>query len=123
MKKFLFLTLVFGALMSTTTHAQGGDQAAMLQQTKDRIKPLMIEKTGLTDAQASKVIEINFEMRQALAVALKDLNETDRAAKIAEFKTQKDKKYSEIPLTDEQIKSVKAFYEDMGKGMPQKSSN
>jgi hypothetical protein len=122
MKKFLFLTLIFGAVISTTTHAQGGDPAAILQQTKERVKPLMVEKTGLTEAQADRVIEINFEIRQA-ARGLRDLNETERSAKIAELKATKEKKYSEIPLTAEQIKAVNTFYEDMGKNMPQRSVN
>ncbi len=82
----------------------------------------MIEKTGLTDAQAHKVIEINFEIRQA-ARGLRDLNEADRSKKIAELKAAKGKKYSEIPLTAEQIKSVNTFYEEMGKNMPQKGGS
>jgi hypothetical protein len=122
MKKFLFLTLVFSAIISTSIHAQGGsDPVAMLQQMKERIKPQMIEKTGLTDAQADKVIEINFEMRQA-AGALRDLNEADRSTKIAELKAAKEKKLNAL-LTAEQIIAVNAFYEDMGKNMPQKSGN
>jgi hypothetical protein len=123
MKKFLFLTLIFGALMSTTTQAQsGGDQAAMLQQAKEKIRPQMVEKTGLTEAQADKVIEINFEIRQA-AHGLRNLSEAERTAKIAELKATKEKRYSEIPLTAEQIKNVHAFYEDMGRNMQQKSGN
>jgi hypothetical protein len=122
MKKFLFLTLIFGAVISTTVNAQGGDQAAMLQQAKEKIKPLMVEKTGLTEAQADKVIEINFELRQA-ARGLRDLNEAERTAKIAELKATREKKYSEIPLTAEQIKTVNTFYEDMGRNMHQKSGN
>jgi hypothetical protein len=127
MKKFVFLTLVFIAIITTTTHAQasGGpaaslpqqtkdaDAAAMLQQTKEKVRPLMVEKTGLTDAQADKVIEILFEMRQA-AGALRDLNEADRSKKLAELKAAKDQKFSEL-LTVEQIKAVKSFYEEMGK--------
>ena len=133
MKKFLFLTLIFSAIISTTIHAQTGgpaptaqqtkesDPAGMLQQMKEKIKPQMVEKTGLTEAQADKVIEINFEMRQA-AGALRDLNEADRTKKIAELKAAKEKKLSEI-LTAEQIKAVKTFYEDMGKNMQQKAGN
>ena len=82
----------------------------------------MVEKTGLTAAQADKVIEINFEMRMA-AIAFKDLNEADRSKKIAELKADRDKKYSEIPLTEEQIASVKSFYENMGKPTPPKTGN
>jgi Spy/CpxP family protein refolding chaperone len=122
MKKFLFLTLILGALASTSIHAQGGaDAAAMLQQMKEKVKPQMVEKTGLTEAQAERIIEINFETRQA-AVGLRDLSEADRAKKLEELKAAKEKKYSEI-LTPEQIKAVKDFYEEMGKGMRAKEGN
>lgn len=117
MKKFLFLTLIFGAIISTATHAQAPDP--VLQEMKDKIKPQMVEKTGLTEAQADRVIELNYEMRMA-AGALKDLNEADRKAKIAELKAAKEKKMSEL-LTAEQIAAVKKFYEDMGKNAPPKN--
>jgi hypothetical protein len=134
MKKFLFLTLVFSALIALTTHAQNGsgpattpqqpkeatDPAVVLQQTKEKVAPLMVEKTGLTLAQANKVIEILFEMRQA-AGALRDLSEADRSAKLAELKADKDKKFSEL-LTPEQIIAVKKFYEEMGKNREQKNN-
>jgi len=128
MKKFLFLTLIFCAILSTTIQAQAGDPpqaqaapdpAVMLQQMKERIKPQMVEKTGLTEAQADRVIEINFEMRMA-ASALRDLNEADRPKKIAELKADKEKKLNAI-LTPEQIKAVNTFYEEMGKQMAPKS--
>ena len=130
MKKFLFLTLILSAMISSTIYAQAGDPppqaapdpAAMLQQIKEKMRPQMVEKTGLTEAQANKVIEINFEMRMA-ASAFRDLNEADRSKKIAELKADRDKKYSEIPLTPEQIASVKSFYENMGKNAPPKNGN
>lgn len=136
MKKFLFLTLIFGAIISSAVHAQGAntqaqpktqsqpivDQAAMLQQMKDKFKAPMVEKTGLTEAQADKVIEINFELRQSM-IAFKDLNEADRAKKVAELKVTREKRYSEIPLTPEQIKTVLAFYENMGRNAPPRSGN
>ena len=136
MKKFLFLTLIFGAIISSAALAQGSstqaqpktqpqlsaDQAAMLQQMKDKFKAPMVEKTGLTEAQADKVIEINFELRQSMS-AFKDLSEADRAKKVAELKVTREKRYSEIPLTPEQIKAVLAFYENMGRNAPPKSGN
>ena len=124
MKKFLFLTLVFGAIMSTNTHAQmantpAGDQAVMLQQIQDKMRPQMVEKTGLTEAQANKVIELNFQLRMSMA-QYRDLNEADRSAKLAELRAARDKKYTEIPLTAEQIKAVQAFYESGQKSAPPK---
>jgi Spy/CpxP family protein refolding chaperone len=129
MKKFLLLTLIFSAVISTATYAQPAqpsqpsqptqqapDPATMLQQMKEKIKPQMVAKTGLTEAQADKVIELNFEMRQA-AAGLRDLNEADRTAKIQELKAAKEKKMSEL-LTPEQIKAVKEFYENLGKNTP-----
>lgn len=124
MKKFLFLTLIFCAIISTVTNAQpkvqpqaqAQDPATMLKQVKEKVRPQMVAKTGLTEAQCDKVIEINFEMRMA-AADLRDLSEADRSAKIQELKAAKEKKLSEI-LTPEQIKAVKDFYENMGKNMP-----
>lgn len=129
MKKLLLLTLIFSAVVSTATYAQPAqpaqqsqpaqqapDPAVMLQQMKEKIRPQMVAKTGLTEAQADKVIELNFEMRQA-AAGLRDLNEADRTAKIQELKAAKEKKMSEL-LTPEQIKAVKEFYENLGKNTP-----
>jgi Spy/CpxP family protein refolding chaperone len=135
MKKLLFLTLITSVVFATTTNAQTGsgpaptsqqtkelvDPAVMLQQTKDKISPLMVEKTGLTKAQADKVIEILFEMRQS-AGALGNLSAEDRSKKLAELKADKDKKFSEL-LTAEQIASVKTFYEEMGKNNQQKAGH
>jgi Spy/CpxP family protein refolding chaperone len=129
MKKFLLLTLIFSAIISTASYAQAPatddkaptpaakaqapDQAAMLQQMKEKFKAPMVAKTGITEAQADRVIEINFETRMA-AAGLRDLNEADRSAKIAELKAAKEKKISEI-LTPEQIKAVDDFYKNFGK--------
>jgi hypothetical protein len=121
MKKLLLLTVIFSAITSTTIKAQAGDPPSMLQQMKDRTVPKMVEKTGLTEAQANKVVEINFEMRQA-AGALRDLNEADRAKKITELKAVKEKKLNEL-LTADQIKAVNTFYEEMVKNAPPKPGN
>ena len=139
MKKLLFLSLIFGALISKTTNAQGPTQpvtqkpapqlptaeqyANMLKEAKEKQVPMLVEKAGLTAAQAEKLIEINFEIRQQAGAALQGLNDADRAAKLAELKAAKEKKYSEIPLTAEQIKAVYAAYEDMGKSMQKKEGN
>ena len=137
MKKFLLLTLIFSAVISTASYAQptqqtqpaqpaqqtqpAFDPAVMLQQMKEKQVPLMVEKTGLSEAKANRVIELNFEMRMA-ASALKDLSEADRSVKIQELKAAKEKKMSEL-LTADELKAVKDFYEGMGKNAPQKPGN
>ena len=142
MKKLLFLSLISGALISTTTSAQGPvsskqpaaqqpaapqftaeQKANMIKEAKEKQIPMLVEKAGLTDAQAERVIEINFETRFGAATALQGLNETDRTAKLAEIKAAKEKKYSEIPLTPEQIKAMYAAYEDWGKSIQKKQGN
>jgi hypothetical protein len=122
MKKFLFLSVIFCSIITTTSYAQpAGDPATILQQMKESVKPQMMEKTGLTEALVDKVVEINFETRMA-ASALRDLNEADRSAKIAELKAAREKKLNDL-LTPEQLKSVNAFYEEMGKNRQRKSGN
>jgi CRISPR/Cas system type I-B associated protein Csh2 (Cas7 group RAMP superfamily) len=134
MKKFLFLAF-FSAMIGACVNAQNSsglasgsqqsketvDAATMLQQTKEKVAPLMTEKTGLTTAQAEKVIEILFEMRQA-AGALQNLSGEERSAKLAELKAAKDKKFSEL-LTPDQIVAVKSFYEEMGKNNEKRVRN
>jgi len=123
------MSLICGALI-TTANAQGPSasqtpvasqptkeqMATWVKEAKEKQVPAMVQKTGLTEAQANRVVEINFEIRQQAATALQGLNDTERSAKLAEIKALKEKKYSEIPLSADQIKAVYAFYEDMGKG-------
>jgi len=142
MKKLLFLSLISGALISTSANAQGPEvkpqpaaqqpaapqftaeqKANMIKEAKEKQVPMLVEKAGITDAQAERVIEINYEIRFQAASALQGLSDADRTAKLAEIKATKEKKYSEIPLTPEQIKAVYAAYEDWGKSMQKKQGN
>ena len=133
MKNLLFLSFIAGVFISSTSNAQPApgqkpaneptaeQMATMLQEAKVKQRPMLVEKAGLTAAQADRVVEINFEIRQQAATTLAGLSDADRSAKIAELKTLKEKKYSEIPLTSDQIKAVYAAYESMGKDMPKRN--
>jgi len=123
MKKYLLMLFIVSAIFTTTTNAQSAaDPGAVLQQMKEQQKPGLMEKAGLTEAQAEKIIEINYETRMQAARELKDLNEADRTKKLAEIKAMKEKRYSEV-LTPEQMKAVKIYYEEMGKNMQKKAAN
>ncbi len=124
MKKFLFIIAFMTTLgvMNASAQQGGGDPAAMLARMKERVKPQLIEKAKLTDLQADKVIEINFESRQQLR-GLKDLSEEDRKKKMDEVKAENNKKYKTIPLTDDQVKSVDEFFEEQRKNMQKQRSN
>ncbi|RYZ22218.1 MAG: hypothetical protein EOO10_21860 [Chitinophagaceae bacterium] len=123
MRKFLFMTFIAaGAFISTSAYAQpAGDPPSVLQQMKEKQKPGLVEKAGLTEAQADKVIELNYEMRMKAATELKDLSGEERSKKLAEMKTAKEKKFAEF-LTADQITAMNKYYEDMGKNM-QKPKN
>ena len=135
MKKLLFLGLIFSAAISTSVYAQPAqpqaaqpaaqpavDKAALLQKMKDQFKAPMMQKVGLTEAQVDKILEINLEIRLQASTELQGLDEATRSKKLAEFKAEKEKRYAAIPLTDEQIKAVYAFYADMGKNALPKSN-
>ena len=124
MKKLILLLVVFVSAFTISTKAQqgggpGGDPAAMLARMKERMKPQLIEKTKLTDAQADKVIEINFEARSQMR-GMRDLSEDERKKKMEEVKETINKKYKEIPLTDDQVKAVNDFYDEWRKNMQQR---
>lgn len=116
MKKFLFLSLIFSAIISINANAQAGDPPSVLQQMKDKTVPKMVEKTGLTAAQAEKIVELNYEMRME---ASKLPNDENRSKKIADLKAAKEKKMAEL-FTPEQLKAVATFYEEMAKAGPPK---
>lgn len=125
MQKLCALLSVVLCCTTTVLLAQppgGGqmDPAAMVQRMKERMKPMLIEKTKLSDAQADKVIETQVcamgEMR-----GMRDLTEDQRAAKMKSINEEKEKKWKDIPLTDDQIKSVNTFFEEMRKNRMQGS--
>ncbi len=122
MKKIISLALFALTLSLGNVNAQGGgqmDPAQMLEMMKQRVKPQLIEKTKLTDAQADKVLEIQLwsqgEMR-----GMRDMSEEERAAKTKTVNDEKTKKFKGIPLTDDQIKAVNDFYEEMRRNRPQR---
>lgn len=121
MKKFFVLTFILAGLVSTTTFAQpAATTPSVLQQMKDQQKPGLIDKVGLSDAQAERVLEIFYETRMQAGRELKDLNEADRSKKLAELKASKEKQISEV-LTPAQITAMNKYYEDMSKNMPRKN--
>jgi Spy/CpxP family protein refolding chaperone len=119
MKKLLVLVALFTTVYVSQANAQqqgGGDPAAMLQRYKDRVKPQLIEKAKITDAQADKVIDISFANRMKMR-GLRDLSEDDRKKQTEEINAQQNKELKAIPLTDDQLKAVNDFFEEQRKQM------
>jgi hypothetical protein len=128
MKKLFFLVVLFTMVYSTKVDAQQNgdrDPAAMMQRMKERIKPSLIEKTKLTDAQADKVIEINFSNQRKRRDIRMDqtLTDEERTKKNAELLEAQNASLKAIPLTDDQVKDVNTFFEEMRKEQMQRRQN
>jgi len=125
MKKIIALLTIVGCIAATNVMAQGGgggqqmDPAQMLEMMKQRIKPQLMEKTKLSDSEADKVLEIQL-WAQAQNRGLRDLSEEERTAKRKETADERKKKLKAVPLTDDQIKAVDDFYEEMTRNRPQR---
>ena len=125
MKKVLALLAIILVASFNTIMAQppgGGDPAQMLEMMKQRVKPQLIEKTKITDAQADKVLEIQIASQDSMR-GMRDLSEDERATKMKEIREENNKKFKAIPLTDDQIKSVNDFYDEMRKNRMQRGGN
>jgi hypothetical protein len=128
MKKVLVLVVIFLIASFNTIMAQppgGGQQmdpAKMLEMMKERVKPQLIEKTKITDAQADKVLEIQVGSQGAMR-GMRDLREEERMAKMKTIREENNKKFKDIPLTDDQIKAVNDFYDEMRKNRMQRGNN
>jgi hypothetical protein len=128
MKKLFFLVVLFTMVYSTKVVAQQNgdrDPAAMMQRMKERIKPSLIEKTKLTDAQADKVIEINFSNQRKRRDIRMDqtLTDEERTKKNTELLEAQNASLKAIPLTDDQVKDVNTFFEEMRKEQMQRRQN
>jgi putative cell wall-binding protein len=120
MKKY-FLTMIALFAMFVSVLAQppgGGDPDAMKARMKERVKPMLIEKTSISDQEAEKVMDIYFDFQMKTRPIRMDqsMSEEDKSKKI-EATDARDKSFKEIPLTDEKIKSVSDFFEELRKQM------
>ena len=120
--------VLFTMVYSTKVDAQQNgdrDPSAMMQRMKERIKPSLIEKTKLTDAQADKVIEINFSNQRKRRDIRMDqtLTDEERTKKVAELQEAQNASLKAIPLTDDQVKDVNTFFEEMRKEQMQRRQN
>jgi hypothetical protein len=86
------------------------------------MKADLIAKAKITEAEADKVIQIQQDSRAGLR-GLRDLTPEERQKKMDEVKTENTKKFKAIPLTDDQVKAVDAFYEEQMKKMMNRGAN
>lgn len=115
-KPFLLIILLVTIFTAHVNAQQNNDAAAMMQRMKDRIKPQLIEKVKLTDEEANKVLDINWEVRMKMR-EMQDLSADEHHKKAEELDAMRDKKYKAIPLSDAQVKAVNTFFEELHKQM------
>lgn len=76
----------------------------------------LVAGAKITEAEADKVMQIQQDSRQGMR-GLRDLSQEERRKKLDEMRAENTKKFKAIPLTDEQVKAVDAFYEEQMKRM------
>ena len=128
MKKIFAILSVCALLSIGNAQAQqgpgGGDTAAMRQRMIERMKPQLIEKAKLTEAEADKVLAINFASRAAMRdLRNGNLSQEDRMKKMQEIQAENNKKYKEIPLSDEKIKAINDLYAEQRRNFQPRNNN
>ena len=127
MKKLLSLVVAMTALFFSL-QAQppgGGDPEAMKARMKERIKPLLLQQVGVTDTEADKILESNFTFQMKTREIRMDqsLSEDDRKKKMKDAKDKLEKQLKAIPLSEEKVKAVDTFYEEMRKKQQEARGN
>jgi len=126
MKKLFFLAVLFTACLGTVS-AQGGPGGGMTPEQRaerqKQTKTELIAAAKITEAEADKILQIQQDSRAGMR-GLRDLSPEDRKKKTDEMNLENQKKYKAIPLTDDQIKAVDAYFiEQMKKRMAGNGGN
>lgn len=124
MKKLFILVAVFTGALFVNANAQGRnfDTAAMKARYLERTKSPLIEKTNLTEEQANKVLEINWQSRSKMR-GTRNMSADDRKKLFDDLQAERNKQYKDIPLTDDQIKAVNDFFDEQRKQMQDRRQN
>lgn len=125
-KLFSFIVAITALFFSLQAQPPGGgDPEAMKARMKERVKPLLLQQVGVTDAEAEKILESNFTFQMKTREIRMDqsLSEDDRKKKMKDAKDELEKQLKAIPLSEEKIKAVDAFYEEMRKKQQEARGN
>ena len=121
-KLFLLVAFIATVCVSQAQGQQGGDPEAALARYTERVKPQLIEKAKLTEAEAKKVIYITFENRAKMR-NFRELSADERKTKMTELQTEQNKQFAAIGITEEKIKAINEVFEEQRKQMQQRQQN
>ena len=95
----------------------GGNMDEMRAKMKERIKPMLITQTSISDVEADKVIDIYFQSQlETRKLRMnQSLSEEDKTKKAKAITEDAEKQLKAVPLTDEKIVLVNAFFEEVRK--------
>lgn len=95
----------------------GGNMDEMRAKMKERIKPMLITQTSISDVEADKVIDIYFQSQlETRKLRMnQSLSEEDKTKKTKAITEDAEKQLKAVPLTDEKIVLVNAFFEEVRK--------
>lgn len=126
MKKLLSMVVACIAIVfSLQAQPPGGNLDEMRAKMKDRIKPMLVSKAAVTDAEADKVIDIYFQSQMETRKLRMDqsASEEDKAKKAKTIKDDAEKQMKAIPLSDEKMTAVNGFLEEMKKRQEEMRKN
>lgn len=94
-------------------------QEEMLDRSRKIYKAPIIEKAKLSDAKAEQVVLIIAEAQMKFRKISTDqsTNADDRMKQMMEIRTERDKKFKAIPLTDEEFKLVNDAIDEVRRNM------
>jgi ribosomal protein L29 len=124
MRKLFFLAVLLTGFSVATVSAQGGGMSPEQRAERQKqTKTELIAKAKITEAEADKILQIQQDARGGMR-GMRDMTPEDRKKKMDEMKTENEKKYKAIPITDDQIKAVNEYFdEQMKKRMERSAGN
>ena len=92
----------------------------MRQRLKEKVRPELVQKAGITNEQASQVIDIWLDGQRQYRAMRNDteLSVEDKAKKSEEIAQELKAKYTELGLSEEKVLAITDYFEERRKKMP-----
>ena len=112
MKKLLVLVALFTTVYTTSANAQEKTAADKVSAIQEKLKPQLMQKANLTDAEASRVLKVHFTYEGRLR-QYEGLSAEEKQKNTAAIAAAEQKEFAAIPLNEEKIKAVNEFFTEL----------